>query len=98
MAGSSPHQIKNICVFGGYSPGKENEFLESTNHLGRVLAKRKIHLVYGGGSLRLIGSVLTAVFLRSSQVLSIIPKALAKWISSEKQLERNYKSSQCMNE
>jgi predicted Rossmann-fold nucleotide-binding protein len=33
MAGSSGHQIKNICVFGGSYPGKEKEFLELTNHL-----------------------------------------------------------------
>jgi predicted Rossmann-fold nucleotide-binding protein len=78
MAGFSGHQIKNICVFGGSSPGKEKEFLESANPLSQVLAKRKIHLVYGGGSLGLIGSVSTAAFLRSSQVLGIIPKALAK--------------------
>jgi uncharacterized protein (TIGR00730 family) len=78
MAGSSGHQIKNICVFCGSSPGKENEFLESSNHLGQVLAERKIHLVYEGGNLRLIGSVSTAAFLGGSQVLSVIPKALAK--------------------
>jgi predicted Rossmann-fold nucleotide-binding protein len=29
MAGSLSHQIKNICVFGGSSLGKEKEFLES---------------------------------------------------------------------
>jgi len=78
MAGSSGHQIKNICVFYGSSPKKEHEFLESTNHLGRVLIERKIHLVYGGGNLWLMGSVSTAVFLGGSQVLGIIPKALAK--------------------
>jgi len=43
MAGSSSHQIRNICV------------LESTNHFGQVLAERKIHLVYEGGSLGLMG-------------------------------------------
>ena len=57
MAGSSVPKIKNICVFGGSSPGKEKKFLESANHLGRVLAERKIHLVYGGGSLGLMGGV-----------------------------------------
>ena len=62
MAGSSSHHIKNICVFGGSSPGKEKEFLESSNYVGRVLAERKIHLVYGGGSLELMG---------------VVPKALA---------------------
>jgi uncharacterized protein (TIGR00730 family) len=78
MTGSSVPRIKNICVFGGSSPGKEKEFLESANHLGRVLAKRKIHLVYGGGSLGLMGGVSIATFLGGSQVLGVIPKALVE--------------------
>ena len=55
MAGSSSHHTRNICVFSGSGPGKEKEFLEYANHLGQVLAERKIHLVYGGGSLGLMG-------------------------------------------
>jgi len=78
MAGSSNHHIRNIYVFGGSSPGKEKEFLESTNHLAQVLVARKIHLVYGGGSFGLIGGVSIAVFLGGSQVLGVIPKALTK--------------------
>jgi predicted Rossmann-fold nucleotide-binding protein len=78
MAGSSSHHIRNICVFGGSNPGKEKEFLESANHLGQVLAERKIHLVYGGGSLGLMRGMSIAVFLGSSQVLGVVPKALAK--------------------
>ena len=78
MESSSSHHIRNICVFCGSSPGKEKEFLESANHLGRVLAERKIHLVYGGGSLGLMGSVSIAVFLGGSQVLRVVPKALAE--------------------
>ena len=66
MTGSSSPQIRNICVFGGSCPGKENEFLESTNHLGQVLAERKIHLVYGEGSLGLMGGVSITVFLGGS--------------------------------
>jgi uncharacterized protein (TIGR00730 family) len=78
MASSSGHQIKNICVFGGSSFWKEKTFLESAHHLGQVLAERKIHLVYGGGNLGLMGSVSTTAFLGGSQVLGVIPKALAK--------------------
>jgi len=78
MTGSSSHQIRNICVFGGSSHGKEKEFLESANHLGQVLAERKIHLVYGGGSPGLMGCVSIAAFLGGSQVLGVVPKALAK--------------------
>jgi len=78
MAGSSSHHIRNICVFGGFSPRKEKEFLESTNQLGQVLAERKIHLVYGGDSLRLMGGVAIAAFLGGSQVLGVVPEALTK--------------------
>jgi len=78
MAGSSSHHIRNICVFGGSSLEKEKEFLESANHLGQVLAERKIQLVYGGGNLGLMGGVSIAAFLGGSQVLGVIPKALAK--------------------
>jgi len=79
MTGSSIPKIKNICVFGGSSPGKENKFLESVNHLGRLLAERKIHLVYGGGSLGLMGvCVSITIFLGGSQVLGVVPKALAE--------------------
>jgi predicted Rossmann-fold nucleotide-binding protein len=62
MAGSSSHHIRNICVFGGSSPEKEIEFLESANHLGQVLAKRKIHLVYEGDNLGLMGGVNSCIF------------------------------------
>jgi hypothetical protein len=64
--------------FCGSSLGKETEFLESANHLGQVLAERKIHLVHERGSLGLMRGVSIAVFLGGSQVLGVIPKALAK--------------------
>ena len=98
MAGSSSHQIKNICVFGGSSPGKEIEFLESANHLGQVLAERKIHLVYGGGNLGLMGGVSMAAFLGGSQVLGIIPKALTKVDIIRKTVGEELQSPQCLNE
>jgi uncharacterized protein (TIGR00730 family) len=78
MTGSSSHQIRNICVFGGSIPRKEKEFLESANHLGQVLAERKIHLVYGEGNLGLIRGLSIVAFLGGSQVLGVVPKALAK--------------------
>jgi hypothetical protein len=78
MAGFFFPKIKNIYIFGGSSLGKEQEFLKSANHLSWVLADRKIHLVYEGYSLGLMGSVSIAAFLGGSQVLGVIPKALAK--------------------
>ena len=72
MEGASVCRFTNICVFCGSSPGKGVEFLRAANTLGRVLAARKIHVVYGGGSFGLMGAVSTAAYLRGSQVLGII--------------------------
>ncbi|XVE61928.1 hypothetical protein DITRI_Ditri06bG0077600 [Diplodiscus trichospermus] len=78
MEGNSAHQIKSICVFCGSNPGKNTKFVEAANNLGKVLAKRKIHLVYGEGSLGLMGCVSTSAHVGGSQVLGIIPTALAE--------------------
>ncbi|XVF34645.1 hypothetical protein REPUB_Repub18cG0076700 [Reevesia pubescens] len=77
MKGTSVRQIKSVCVFYGSNPGKDEEFVNIANNLGRVLVERKIHLVYGGGSLGLMGCVATATHLGGSKVLGVIPRALA---------------------
>ncbi|XVE93058.1 hypothetical protein REPUB_Repub01dG0157400 [Reevesia pubescens] len=77
MEGTSVRQIKSVCVFCGSNLGKDEEFVKLANNLGQVLAGRKIHLVYGGGSLRLMGCVATATYIGGSKVLGVIPRALA---------------------
>ncbi|XVE95674.1 hypothetical protein REPUB_Repub02eG0119000 [Reevesia pubescens] len=77
MEGTSIRQIKSVCVFCGSNPGKDGEFINIANNLGRVLAEQKIHLVYGGSSLRLMGCIATAAHLGGSKVLGVIPSALA---------------------
>ncbi|TXG48699.1 hypothetical protein EZV62_024574 [Acer yangbiense] len=50
---------------------------ETMKNLGKVLVEKRIHLVYGGGSLGLIGCMSKAAHEGGSQILCIIPKALA---------------------
>ncbi|XVE92368.1 hypothetical protein REPUB_Repub01dG0091300 [Reevesia pubescens] len=78
MEGSSVHQIKNVCVFCGSNPGKDEEFINTANNLDRILAEKKIRLVYGGGSIGLMGCVAIIAHLGGSQTLGIIPRALAR--------------------
>jgi cytokinin riboside 5'-monophosphate phosphoribohydrolase len=78
MEGVSSHQITKICVFCGSSSGKNEKFVEVAHNLGQVLAERKINLIYGGGSLGLMGCVSTAAYVGGSKVLGIIPKALTE--------------------
>jgi len=78
MVGSSSHQIRNICVFGGSSLRKEKEFLKSANHLGQVLAERKIHLVYGGGNLGLMGVCVNSCIFRRQSSFRGRPQSFSK--------------------
>ncbi|KAK2653445.1 hypothetical protein Ddye_013301 [Dipteronia dyeriana] len=57
MTSPSTKRFTNICVFGGTNYGKYKKFVDVATHLGKVLAERKIHLVYGGGNLGLMGYV-----------------------------------------
>ncbi|KAK9187675.1 hypothetical protein WN944_019073 [Citrus x changshan-huyou] len=66
MAATPNRQFKNICVLSGFNYGKHKEFVEAAIDLGRSIAERKLHLVYGG----------EAAFVKGSQVLGIIPRAL----------------------
>ena len=69
MEVTSVRRIKSVCVFCGSNPGKDKEFVNIANYLGRVLAEREIHLVYGGGSLGLMGYVATAAHLEVAKSL-----------------------------
>ena len=71
MAATPNRQFKNICVLSGFTYGKHKEFVEATIELGRSIAARKLHLVYGGGNQGLSKLVLEAAFVRGSQVLGV---------------------------
>ncbi|KAK9225752.1 hypothetical protein WN943_010796 [Citrus x changshan-huyou] len=76
MAATLNKQFNNICLLSGFNYGKHEEFLEAAIDLGRSIAERKLHLVYGGGNRGLSKLVSEATFVRGSQVLGIIPRAL----------------------
>ena len=76
MAITSSIQLKNIFVLSGFRYGKYKDFVQATIDLGHAIAERKQHLVYGGGDRGLSKLVFEAAFVRGSQELDIIPKAL----------------------
>ena len=76
MAATPNKQFKNICMLSGFNYGKHKEFVKAVIDLGRSIAERKLHLVYGGGNRGLSKLNSEAAFVRGSQVLSIIPRAL----------------------
>lgn len=69
--------MKQICVFCGSSPGVDPRYREAAEQLGRTLAGRGLGLVYGGGSVGLMGVIANAVLAAGGRVTGVIPEALA---------------------
>ncbi|XP_031273778.1 cytokinin riboside 5'-monophosphate phosphoribohydrolase LOG1-like [Pistacia vera] len=80
MASSSSNEktrkFKRICVFCGSRAGYKSSFSEAALELGKELVERNIDLVYGGGSVGLMGLISKTVFNGGCHVLGVIPKAL----------------------
>ena len=68
--------IKKICVYCGSGPGSDPAFVEAARRLGKILAQNRIGLVYGGGSIGLMGELANAVLDHGGEVTGIIPEFL----------------------
>ncbi|PNY03451.1 cytokinin riboside 5'-monophosphate phosphoribohydrolase [Trifolium pratense] len=69
-------KFKTICVFCGSSPGNKTSYKDAAIELGRELVSRNIDLVYGGGSIGLMGLISQAVYNGGGHVIGVIPKTL----------------------
>ncbi|CAN6480879.1 unnamed protein product [Victoria cruziana] len=74
--GECKSRFKSVCVFCGSSSGRRNCYQDAAIELGRELVSRNVNLVYGGGSVGLMGLVSQAVYNGGGHVLGIIPKTL----------------------
>ena len=74
MAGMN--DIRTVCVYCGSGPGTNPHFIASANALGKIFAENGIRLVYGGGSLGMMGAVATSVLDHGGTVTGIIPDFL----------------------
>lgn len=68
--------LTRICVYCGSSFGASTAYREAAVELGRLLAERGIHLVYGGGGRGLMGVLADAALAAGGQVIGVIPRFL----------------------
>jgi len=68
----------NLCVYCGSGLGLNPAFAEAARTLGAALAQNGIGLVYGGGSLGLMGEVARSTLAGGGRVTGIIPEFLVK--------------------
>lgn len=71
-------KIRKLCVYCGSGPGINPAYVAAAKQLGKAMAKANIGLVYGGGSLGLMGETAKAVLEAGGHVTGIIPEFLIK--------------------
>jgi uncharacterized protein (TIGR00730 family) len=68
--------ISSVTVFCGSSDLAEGKYYAAAQELGEKLARRGWRLVYGGGSVGLMGVLARAVLDGGGRVTGVIPRAL----------------------
>jgi hypothetical protein len=68
--------MKSVCVYCGSSLGATNDYVETANVLGQMLAARGMRLIYGGGAVGLMGATADAVLANGGKAIGIIPQLL----------------------
>ena len=68
--------IRAVCVYCGSSAGVDPTFGAAARALGKTLAENRIRLVYGGGSIGMMGALAGSVLAHGGSVTGIIPEFL----------------------
>jgi len=70
--------VKRLCVFCGSSVGARVEYAEAARALARELVRRGLGVVYGGGSVGLMGILADTALAEGGEVIGVIPRGLAR--------------------
>lgn len=70
--------IDSVCIYCGSSPGTSRVYADAATATGRHLAEAGVRLVYGGGSIGLMGIVARTVLKHGGKVTGVIPRFLAE--------------------
>jgi len=69
-------KIRKICVYCGSGPGTDPAFIESARAFGAILAKNGVGLVFGGGSVGMMGAIAKSALDHGGTVTGVIPEFL----------------------
>src|SRR4051812_36273953 len=69
-------RLSSVSVYCASSPGADPAFATAAALVGRLLAERKVRLVYGGGHVGLMGVLADAVLEHGGEVHGVITRAL----------------------
>ncbi len=76
--------MRSVCVFCGSNAGASGAYATATRALARAIAGRGLRLVYGGGSIGLMGVLGEEALAAGGHVIGVTPRRLV-----ERELVRN---------
>lgn len=71
-------QIRSLCVLCGSREGTDPVYRDVAVRLGRLIAEQDVRLIYGGGSIGLMGIIADAVLSAGGEVVGVIPDFLIR--------------------
>jgi uncharacterized protein (TIGR00730 family) len=68
--------MRRICVYCGSNRGLRQEYQDAAQAMGKELVQRGLGLVYGGGSVGLMGTIADTVLAEGGEVIGVLPRGL----------------------
>ncbi len=65
-----------VCIYSGSSFGKAPEYAAAAANFGTACARRGLGIVYGGGSVGLMGVIADSALAAGGEVIGVIPRAM----------------------
>jgi uncharacterized protein (TIGR00730 family) len=69
--------VSRVCVFAGSNAGGRPEYAAAARALAAECAARRLGIVYGGGSVGLMGVLADAALAARVEIIGVIPRPLA---------------------
>jgi len=79
MSQTGSATLTSVCVYCGSSFGVDPSYERLARDFGTLLGRKGIELVYGGGSVGLMGAVARSALEAGGTVTGVIPKFLIDW-------------------
>lgn len=70
--------MQNICVYCASSTQVKRSYFEETAKLANILAKENLSVVYGGGSMGLMGQLADSTLEAGGKITGIIPRFMCE--------------------
>lgn len=70
--------MQSLCVFCGAAAGDRPAFADAARDLARLAARRQCTIIYGGGSIGIMGVLADAAMAAGVRVVGVLPEHLSR--------------------